>query len=101
MSRSLKFTAFVERPAPTQAVDPGSSASPGVDLCLKGWRKGLNKVVLTKTFRAGGVGLQDATRLTGRVLEGEEVCVGLRQFPDIESARSELKRIGVRDVRLP
>jgi len=56
---------------------------------------------LTKTFRAGGAGLQDATRLTKRVLEGEEVCVRLGQFRDIESARVELARIGVRHVRLP
>jgi len=56
---------------------------------------------LTKTFRAGGVGLRDATRLTEQVLEGEEVCVRLGQFPDFECARVELARIGVRHVRLP
>ncbi len=63
------------------------SDSQGVDIVLKGWKTGLNKVALTKTLRAGGVGLGEASKITGRVLEGEEVRVHLTQCPTLNQAR--------------
>lgn len=71
----------------------------GVDVRIQGWEPGLNKVQLTKTFRAGGIGLTAASQLTGDVLKGIEVRVHLNQFDSIVAARAELGRIGVQNVR--
>ncbi len=74
------------------------SDSPGVEVVLKGWRTGLNKVQLTKTFRAGGIGLNEASKLTGQILEGREVHVKLLQFPTLNHAKAALTKIGVADI---
>jgi hypothetical protein len=58
----------------------------------------LRKVELTKTFRDGGIGLNAASQLTGRVLQGEEVRVHLDQYPTVEAARAALRRLGVQNV---
>lgn len=100
MSLISKSTASGVRPAPTPAEAPASSVSPGVDVRIQGWREGLNKVPLTKTFRAGGVNLSAAVRPTGQVLDGEEVHVRLCQFADFQSARTKLDSIGVRHIRV-
>ena len=70
----------------------------GVDVVLKGWTTGLNKVRLTKMLRDGGVGLSEASTLTGKVLDGVEVRVHLNQFATLGAARAELRKIGVAEV---
>lgn len=99
MSRMSRYTGSNGRPAPTPAADRASSVSRGVDVCLQGWLPGLRKVQLTKIFRDGGVGLDQAARLTGEVLAGREVRVHLGQFDSLPAARAALGRIGVRHVR--
>jgi hypothetical protein len=59
---------------------------------------GLNKVQLTKTLRAGGIALSEASKITGQVLEGQEVRVHLNQFPTLNQARDALTKIGVAEV---
>lgn len=98
MSQFSRYTGFVGRLAPTQAASRGQSDSRGVDVVIKGWRPGLRKVQLTKTFRAGGVRLSEASRLTGQVLEGHEVRVHLNQFESVAAARRALLGLGVAEV---
>jgi hypothetical protein len=59
----------------------------------------LNKVSLTKTFRAGGIRLNEASKLTGEILDGQEIHVHLKQFSTLASAQAELTKIGFREVR--
>ena len=99
MSKLSKYTGFAEQPAPDPDVSPDRCASHGVDVVLSGWKHGLNKVSLTKTFRAGGIGLNEASKLTGQILDGREVHVHLNQFATLALARSELTKIGVGEVR--
>jgi len=99
MSRVSKYTGFAEQPAPSPDVSPDHYASQGVDVILSGWKHGLNKVSLTKTFRAGGIGLNEASKLTGQILDGREVRVHLNQFATLALARTELTKIGVGEVR--
>lgn len=100
MSQTLRYTVSNEQPAQTRAERRDRSASVGIDVCLQGWRPGLNKVQLTKMFRDGGVGLSAASKLTGDILTGKEVCVRLTQFADIEAARAALKKLGVERIDL-
>jgi hypothetical protein len=99
MSRHSKYTGFAEQPAPTPDAAHDRCASHGVDVVLRGWREGLNKVSLTKTLRAGGIRLNEASKLTGQILNGAEIRVHLNQFPTLASAHAELTKIGVREVR--
>jgi hypothetical protein len=99
MSHAWKYTDSDVRLGQTQGERPASSASGGVEVRLQGWRTGLNKVQLTKTFREGGAGLAEASRMTGALLDGEVVRVRLAQFDSVESARSALERLGVETVR--
>jgi hypothetical protein len=80
MSKLSKFTDSVGQPGQSLDGSQAPCASGGVDVVLKGWKAGLNKVRLTKTLRAGGIGLSEASKLTGRILDGMEVRVHLRQF---------------------
>ncbi|MFC4352539.1 hypothetical protein ACFOW6_13390 [Fodinicurvata halophila] len=73
-------------------------ASGGVDLCLGGWKQGLNKVEMTRTLRAGGLGLSQASQATGQLLEGADVRIHLSQFSSFEDARKTLCRVGVEQV---
>ena len=99
MSKVSKYTGFAEQPAPVPDVSPRPCASTGVDLVLKGWKPGLNKVLLTKTLRAGGIGLNEASKLTGRLLDGLEIRVHLNQFSTVTGAGVELAKIGVAEIR--
>src|SRR3546814_5386639 len=72
MSRFLKFTAFGVRQEQGRGVHPDRSDS-GVDVTVRGWKQGLNKVRLTQTLRDGGMGLDAAIRTTGAILAGREV----------------------------
>lgn len=90
--------AFLARPAPDPAAGGRRSASGGVEVIVRGWRPGLSKVRLTQTFREGGVGLSQATRLTGRVLEGQAVRVRLGQFRSLSAARRALAEIGIEEI---
>ena len=76
-------------------------ASEGVEVCVQGWKPGLNKVRLTKAFRDGGNRLSAASDLTGDVLNGREVRVCLSQFDSPAEARDALARIGVERVWQP
>jgi hypothetical protein len=73
----------------------------GVDITLHGWRAGLNKVELTRTFREGGYGLREAKNLTDRLLDGETVTLHLDQFDTLAEAEAALHAIGVADVAEP
>lgn len=99
MSRSFKLKASGARPEPDRGGNPNAFASGGVDLALQGWQPGLNKVQLTRTLREGGLGLSQASRMTGQLLEGAEIRVHLSQFSSVQAAREVLCSIGVQDVR--
>ena len=99
MSRNSRSMAFVGQPGQARAEHRQSSGSSGVDVCIQGWRPGLNKVQLTKTLRDAGITLSFASRLTGEILEGNEVRVHLSQFTTVEEARAALTGIGVESVR--
>jgi len=98
MSRISRSTAFGAPRAQGRAVSPASSGSPGVDVTLRGWKVGLNKVRLTRTLRDGGLPLADASLATGRLLDGEAVRVHVDQFATVEAARDEMRGIGVESV---
>ncbi len=98
MSRNSKYTGFAEQPAPRPDAFRDRCVSQGVDVVLKGWRTGLNKVGLTQIFRAGGVNLNQASRLTGEILDGHEVRVHLKQFATLAAAQAELDEIGVAEI---
>jgi hypothetical protein len=72
---------------------------PGVDVVLTGWKPGLNKVRLTRILQAGGIGLGEASTLTGQVLDRVPVRVHLSQFPTLAQARAALTEIGIAEVR--
>ncbi len=99
MSKLSKYADSAEQPEPIPAESRIPCDSGGVDVVLKGWVAGLNKVRLTRTFRAGGIGLGEASKLIGRILDGMEVRVRLGQFANLNAARAELMKIGVADVR--
>ncbi len=99
MSKPLKYADSAARPAPPPEGYPTPSNSLGVDVVLKGWKTGLNKVQLTKTLHAGGIGLSEASKLTGMVLDGQEVRVHLNQFPTFNRAYAALSEMGVAEVR--
>lgn len=80
------------------ATSRGQSDSRGVDVVIMGSRPGLWKVQLTKSFRAGGVRLSEASRLMGQVFEGREVRVHLNQFESVAAARRALIRLGAAEV---
>jgi hypothetical protein len=98
MSRSSRSAATAAQPAQRREDGPESSASRGVEVAIKGWRPGLNKVRLTQALRDGGLGLQKASKLTGAVLDGQEIRVRLEQFETVAAARSALMAIGVETV---
>ncbi len=99
MSRPSKYTGFAEQPAPAPDASPDHCVSQGVEVVLKGWKPGLKKVSLTKTFRAGGIGLAAALKLTNQILDGAEVRVHLNQFATFDTASAEFTKIGIREIR--
>ena len=98
MSKSSKSKGFAEPRAPYRGTSRRRSSS-GVEVVLQGWKVGLNKILLTKTFQTGGTKLSDAVKLTARVLEGEEVRARFKQFPDVAAAQQALQGLGVDQVR--
>lgn len=84
--------------APSGLGDARRRSSSGVAVRLRGWRPGLRKVDLTKTFRDGGTRLSEAADLTERFVDGETVEVQLGQFTSVESARRALTALGVESV---
>src|SRR3546814_20438346 len=97
MSRFLKFTAFGVRQEQGRGVHPDRSDS-GVDVTVRGWKQGLNKVRLTQTLRDGGMGLDAALRTTGAILDGREVRVHLSPFDSITATKKALLTIQVAEV---
>ncbi|MFD1381181.1 hypothetical protein [Fodinicurvata halophila] len=53
---------------------------------------------MTRTLRAGGLGLSQASQATGQLLEGADVRIHLSQFSSFEDARKTLCRVGVEQV---
>lgn len=98
MSMSSKYGDSAARQVPIQDACQARSDSGGVDVVLKGCRTGLNKVQLTKTFRAGGISLSEAAKLTGQVLDGIELRVHLDQFPTLGRAQAVLREIGIAEI---
>lgn len=96
-----RFTADGARQARQRDGGPGGCPSDGVDVTLHGWREGLNKVELTKTFREGGYGLKEAKDLTDQLLEGETLTLHLEQFDSLAEAEVTFRDIGVEDVAEP
>lgn len=52
----------------------------------------------TRLLRDGGLGLDEAVGMTGRLLTDEEITVHLRQFDDPGAASGVLVEIGVAEV---
>jgi hypothetical protein len=99
MSKPLKFIVSGERRAPIRDGSRDRGDLPGVDLVLKGWTVGLNKVQLTKALHAAGIALGEASKLTGQILDGRPVRVHVDQFPTVDAARLELTHIGIAELR--
>lgn len=98
VSKPSRYVVSAELRAQGPDASPDHCASSGVDVVLKGWKTGLNKVRLTKTLRAGGIGLSDASKLTGQILDGATVRVHLSQFRTVAIAQAELTKIGIVEV---
>src|SRR5712692_9085866 len=98
MSMSLKSAASRARLEQTRADSPVPSGSLGVDVSIKGWRPGMNKVRLTQTLRDGGLGLRAASQQTGELLKGGAIRVRLQQFDSVTAARAALTAVGVLEV---
>jgi hypothetical protein len=98
MSRSSRSAASPGPPAPPRAASRRRSSSAGVELRLRGWRPGFDKVRFTRLLRDGGLGLSEAVALTGRLLADEEIVVRLRHLDDRHAASSALAEIGVAEV---
>ena len=73
--------------------DPPTSRGPGV--VLKGWRKGMDKVAVSKLLRAYGVPVAEAHATTETILRGGTVTVRLREGADTTVVRDELDRLVV------
>jgi hypothetical protein len=71
----------------------------GAELVLKGWKKGLDKTLLTAFFRSAGFNLPAAIALTGDLLENKEVHVRLPKYFDVAAAEAALREIGVAEIR--
>lgn len=95
---SWKFAVSAERRVCLLDGSQSPSGSPGVEVTLRGWQPGCNKVRLTRTLRQGGMRLEEAVRATGALLEERDVRVRLGQFATVAAARSALQAIGVRRV---
>ena len=94
-SRSLDTAA---PQAPALAATRPRSSSTGIELRLRGWRPGFDKVRFTRLLRDGGLGLGEAVDLTGRLLADQEIVVRLTQFADRQAAATELADVGVARV---
>ena len=95
MSARSRSVASSAPPAPARAASRPRSSSAGIELRLRGWRPGFDKVRFTRLLRDGGLGLGEAVELTGRLLADQEIVVRLAQFDDRQAAATELVDIGV------
>ena len=95
MSARSRSVASTAPPTPAPAASRPLSSSTGVELRLRGWRPGFDKVRFTRQLRDGGVGLSEAVDLTERLLADEEISVRLGQFEDRVTAVAEFSDIGV------
>jgi hypothetical protein len=71
------------------------STSHGPVVVLKGWRKGMDKVAVTKLLRSYGLSLTEAHNATEGVLKGESVKVQFREGADPKAAQHALSSLGV------
>ena len=71
------------------------STSRGPVVVLRGWRKGMDKVAVTKLLRNHGVPLAEAHEATEGVLRGEAVSVHLGHGSDATIVTRELDHLGV------
>ena len=95
MSTLSEFMEGRARAGAGQEQNHAPSTSRGPVVVLKGWRKGMDKVAVTKLLRSFGVALAEAHNATEGVLQGESVKVQLREGTDTTAVRDELDRLGV------
>ena len=98
MSARSRSTASFAPQAPARAASRLRSSSAGIELRLRGWRPGFDKVRFTRLLRDGGLGLREAVDLTGRLLADQEVSVRLGQYVDRAAAVAAFTEIGVREA---
>ncbi len=80
---------------PARGASRPRSSSDGVELGLRGWRPGFDKVRFTQFLRDGGLPLAEAVTATGRFLSEEEITVRLRHLRDPQSASRAIAEMGV------
>ena len=89
---------FMARGVPRDAEQGRSrdrSTSRGPVVVLRGWRKGMDKVAVTRLLRDNGVPLAEAHAATDCIVRGEPASVYLPKDANVRDIRRQLDRLGV------
>jgi hypothetical protein len=70
-------------------------SSSGVDLTVRGWCPGFDKVRFTQLLRDGGLPLGEAIDATARLLAGHQVALRLTRTTEPETLARAFDEIGV------
>lgn len=97
MSLPSRSAASPARPAPTPVASLARSSS-GVDLTVRGWRPGFDKVRFTQLLRDGGFPLGEAVDATARLLAGDPVALRLTWPAEPETVARAFAEIGVAEI---
>ena len=98
MSACSRSAASPAPPAPSRDASQDPSSSGALELRLRGWRQGFDKVRFTQLLRDEGLPLSQAVTATGRLLANERVTVRLMAPRNAAGLCGQLSAIGVRTV---
>src|SRR3954454_23668090 len=95
MSTRSEFMERDARPARQPAKSLGRSSSQNPVVVLAGWRKGMNKVGVTRCLRQAGASLGASFHATNQVLQGQRVSVLLGKSADSQAVKRRLAKLGI------
>ena len=98
MSARSRSAASPAPPALPRDASRDPSSSGALELRLRGWRPGFDKVRFTQLLRDEGLPLSQAVTATGRLLANEGVTLRLMGPRDAAGLCGRLSAIGVRTV---
>ena len=97
MSLRSRSAASPAPPALTPVVSRARSSS-GVDLTVRGWRPGFDKIRFTQPLCDGGLSLGEAIDATAQLLAGDQVALRLARPTEPEAVARALAGIGVAEI---
>lgn len=83
---------------PARGTSRPRSSSDGVELRLRGWRPGFDKVRFTQFLRDGGLPLAEAVTATDWLVSDEEITVRLRHLRNPQAASRAMAAMAVGEV---